>query len=246
VAGQRHALIAQPREVQARAMDIIEAIERRQSIRAFKPDPVSKETLRKIMEVALRAPSWANTQPWEFAIVTGRSLREITEAGKEQAGVKANPDFPGPEEFPEPYNSRFLSLAAQMSEVVQASVAGDQEGREWYLLGPRLYGAPAAIYIYTDRSLCHQSTGLNVWPVFDCGLVAENILLLAAKHGLGAIALAQAVHYPDILRQMLGISDSKLIVLGIAIGYPDWENPVNRFRSEREAVDSVVRWYGFG
>lgn len=82
------------------------------------------------MEAALRAPSWANAQPWEFAIVTGRSLREITEACMEQAGVKANPDFPGPEEFPEPYNSRFLSLAAQMSEVVQRAAYGspDQSG----------------------------------------------------------------------------------------------------------------------
>jgi nitroreductase len=226
-------------------MDIVEVIEKRQSIRAFKPNPVPKETLREIMEVGLRAPSWANTQAWEFAIVTGRKLRDITEALVGQAGVKTNPDFPGPEEFPEPYNSRFLSLAAQMSEVVQASVAGDQGGREWYLQGPRLYGAPAAIYIYTDRSLCFQSSGLNVWPIFDCGLVAENIMLLATKHGLGTIPLAQAVHYPDTLRQMLEIPDSKLIVLSIAIGYPDWDNPVNRFRSEREAVDSVVRWYGF-
>ena len=45
-------------------MDIVEAIQQRKSIRAFKPDPVPKEILKEILELALRAPSWANTQPW--------------------------------------------------------------------------------------------------------------------------------------------------------------------------------------
>ena len=44
---------------------------------------------------------------------------------------------------------------------------------------------------------------------------------------------------------MLGIADSKLVLVGIAIGYPDWDNPINKVRSEREAVESVVKWYGF-
>jgi nitroreductase len=58
-------------------MEIVEAIQKRKSIRAFKSDPVPQEILKKIMELALRAPSWANTQPWEFAIVTGKKLEEI-------------------------------------------------------------------------------------------------------------------------------------------------------------------------
>ena len=61
-------------------MDIAEAINHRKSIRAFKPDAVPQEILKDIMELALRAPSWANTQPWEFAIVGGRKLEEIRQA----------------------------------------------------------------------------------------------------------------------------------------------------------------------
>jgi nitroreductase len=86
---------------------------------------------------------------------------------------------------------------------------------------------------------------LNIWPVFDCGLVAENIMLLATRYGLGTIAQIQAVVYPDVLRKVLGIPDSKVIVLGIAVGYPDWDDPVNQFRSEREPLDNVSTWYGF-
>ena len=111
--------------------------------------------------------------------------------------------------------------------------------------GLRLFEAPCVVYIYTDRPFYQQSDRLNIWPVFDCGLVAENIMLLATAHGLGTIAQIQAVLYPDVLRKVLGIPDSKLIVLGISVGYPDWNDPVNQLRSEREPLDNVSTWYGF-
>ena len=226
-------------------MDIVEVIQKRKSIRAFKPDPVPQEVLSKIAELALRAPSWANTQPWELAIVSGSKLEAIKEAFSTQHGVRALPDFPGPEEFPEAYKARFQTLAAKMSEAAKEGRRGKKDG-EWYLQGPRLYGAPAAIYIFIGRSFYEQPGGLNVYPVFDCGLLAQNIMLLATDYGLGTIVQAQAVHYPNILRQMLGIPNSKLVLVGIAIGYPDWDNPINAFRSDREAMDSLVKWYGFG
>jgi nitroreductase len=225
-------------------MDIVEAIHQRKSIRGFKPDPVPKSILREIMEVALRAPSWANTQPWEFAVVAGNKLEELRKTFLEKAGGESNPDLPGPREFPEPYGSRVRSLGITMADAMAAR-RRDSEKNQWWLKGFGLYGAPAAIYVYTERSFCFQPDSLNVWPIFDCGLVSQNIMLLATKYGLGTIPQAQAVHHPDVLRKALGIPSSKLIILGIAIGYPDWDNAINQFTSEREALDNVARWYGF-
>ncbi len=225
-------------------MDITEVIQKRQSIRAFKPDPVPRDILNRIAEMALRAPSWANTQPWELVIVSGARLEAIKQAFVTQRGSKAQPDFRGPDHFPALYKARFKVLAARMTEAA-GRAKPDRDSESWYLQGPRLYGAPAAIYILVDRSLYEQAGGLNVWPVFDCGLVAQNIMLLATHFGLGTIVQAQAVHYPNVLRQMLGLPASKLVLVGMAIGYPDWDNPINQVRSEREAVESVVKWYGF-
>ncbi len=226
-------------------MEISEAIRQRKSIRAFKPDPVPRGTLKEIMELALRAPSWANTQPWEFAIVTGKTLEEIREAFVGKAEEHGNPDIPHPREFPEPYNTRRRALGVKVFELKRIA-REDKERRKWWLLqGLRLFEAPCVIYILIDRSFCLQGDGPNVWPIFDCGLVAENIMLLAPTYGLSTIAQIQAVGYPEVLRKILGIPDSKLIVLGIAIGYPDWDDPINQLQSEREPLDSISTWYGF-
>ncbi len=228
-------------------MDIAEAINQRKSIRAFKSGPVPKETLKEIMELALRAPSWANTQPWEFAIVAGKKLEEIRQAFVEKAAAEEedNPDIPRPREFAQLYDSRRRVLGRKVLELKGISREDKEKRRWWVLQGLRLFDAPCVIYIYTDRSFYQQAAGLNIWPVFDCGLVAENIMLLATQYGLGTIAQIQAVAYPDVLRKVLGIPDSKLIVLGIAVGYPDWDAPVNQLHSEREPLDNVSTWHGF-
>jgi nitroreductase len=228
-------------------MDIVEAINQRKSIRAFKSGPVSKEVLKEIMGLALRAPSWGDTQPWEFAIVTGKKLEEIRQAFVEKAAAaeEDNPDIPRPREFPQPYDTRYRALGRKVLELKGISREDREKRRQWLLQGLRLFEAPCVIYIYTDRSFYQQGDMLNIWPVFDCGLVAENIMLLATRYGLGTIPQIQAVVYPDVLRKVLEIPDSKLIVLGISVGYPDWDDPVNQLRSEREPLDNVSTWYGF-
>ena len=226
-------------------MDIVEAVNQRKSIRAFKPDAVPQEILREIMELALRAPSWANTQPWEFAIAGGKKLEEIKRGFAERALEQPATDIPRTSEFPEPYDTRRSALATRMLEIKGIDREDTEKRDRAKLQGLQLFGAPSAIYILVGRSFYFQGDGLNVWPLYDCGSVAQNIMLLATKYGLGTIPQAQAVWHPGILRKVLEIPDSKLIVVGISIGYPDWDAPVNQFRSAREPLDKVAKWYGF-
>lgn len=222
-------------------MDTTESISERKSIRAFKPDPVSRASLEKIMELALRAPSWGNSQPWDFLIASGSKLEDIKQGFTEKAGQESMPDIARPQEFPEPYGSRRRSPPAR----VPAATEVRTENADRRIRNARFYGAPCVIYICTGRSFYFQGKGINSWPIFDCGLIAENIMLLAANYGLGTIALAQSVTYPDIIRRVLGVPDSLLVVLGIAIGYPDWADPVNQRQSGREPLSQVAKWYGF-
>ncbi|MFH1647101.1 MAG: nitroreductase [Chloroflexota bacterium] len=220
-------------------MDILDAIRERRSCRAFKPDPVPGAILKKIMEQALKAPSWANTQPWEFAVVTGKPLKEIQDGFMARGVKNPTPDIHRPYEFPEPHMGRIRALAPKgRAEMTQ------EEQEQRVLANFEHYGAPAVIYILVGRNFFYQSQGINVWSIYDCGLACENLMLAAVNEGLATVVQAQAVTHPDIIRKVTGIPDSKLIAMGIAIGYPDWNAPRNERRSTRESFDNVVTWYG--
>ena len=226
-------------------MDITQVVAQRRSIRAFKPDPVPKAILCEIVEQALRAPSWANTQPWEFAIASGAKLAEIRKRFVDKGGADINPDFPHVFDFPEPYDSRCRAAVARSHASLGIDRENEEQRKWWEIRQLSNFGAPCEIYIYIDRSLCLQNGKLNIWPVFDCGMIAGSIMLLAASYRLGTIAQARAVAYPGIIREVLEIPDTKLMLMGIAIGYPDWDNPVNQFSTEREPLDKMVSWHGF-
>jgi nitroreductase len=225
--------------MEKKIMDLVEAINKRKSIRAFKPDPVSPDLLRKIIEQALRAPSWANTQPWEFVIVTGKQLKEIQKGFLERGEQEPTPEVARPYEFPEPYLSRVKALAPKGKTPTKE----DMDARR--VRNFEHYGAPAVIYLLVGRPFFYQEKGINAWSLYDSGAVVQNIMLLATSHGLGTVAQAQAVVYPDIIRKVIDIPESKVIALGIAIGYPDWDDPVTQIYREREPLEKVATWVGF-
>lgn len=221
-------------------MDIAEAIRARKSVRAFRPDPVPREVIEEILKVAVRAPSWENTQPWEIAVISGDKLEELRRRLAEKASSSPpSPEIPRPH-FPEPYLSRRRKLGMKIYEIMGIPREDREKRRMWFIRGVRMFEAPCVILIYIDRSVN------NTWSIFDCALLVENILLLAVKYGLGTCPQAAPIFYPDVIREVLGLLDSKMPVFSIALGYPDWDHPINQVETEREPIDLITRWYGFG
>lgn len=220
-------------------MDVIEAIKARYSVRAYMPEPVPKEVLAELMEAALRAPSWANTQSWEFAVVGGEVMWELKEVlgAKAAAQEERYPDVPRPE-WPSPYRERRRELGNQIYNLLGIDRNDTEKQLQWFVHMYRFFDAPNAIIVYTDR-------GLSEWALLNIGLVAQTIALAALNYGLGTTILAAGVSYPDEIRRLLNISDNKQLVLAIAIGYPDLEAKLSKFRSNRVPLDSVVNWHGF-
>lgn len=222
-------------------MDVIEAIESRRSVRAFRPEPVSKEGLAKILEVALRAPSTDNTQPWEFTIVTGPMLADLKKALSEKMGDPSefHPDIPFPAlTYRPPYIERSKKQGKKVFQSM--SIARDDWARrmEWYRYMARFMDAPVGLILYVERYL-------GAYAILDSGLFLENLLLAAMNYGVGTCTQMAPVLYPEILREKLKIPESKLILCSVAIGYPDEDAPVNKFRSEREPLEAFATWYGF-
>jgi len=215
-------------------MDVIDAIKARHSVRAYKPEPVPKDILAELMEVALRAPSWANTQTWEFAIVGGETMRELKQSLGDKASAQDEryPDIPRPE-WPSPYRERGRENGIRLYQMLGITRGNTEKELQWFVDMYRFFDAPNAIIVYTDREL-------SVWALLNVGLIAQTIALGALNYGLGTTILAASVSYPDEVRRMLNIPESKQLVIAMAIGYPDLEAEVNRFCSNREPLETMV------
>ena len=220
-------------------MDVIDAIKARYTVRAYKPEPVPKEVLTKLMEAALRAPSWANTQTWGFAIVGGEVMRELKQslAAKASAQEERYPDIPRPQ-WPSPYRERRRENGVRLYQILGISRDNIERQLQWYVDMYRFFDAPNGIIVYTEREL-------SVWALVNVGLVVQTIALAALDCGLGTTILAASVSYPDEVRRILKIPESKQLVIAMAIGYPDPEAKVNEFRSSREPLEAMVTWHGF-
>lgn len=221
-------------------MDIIEAIRLRKSIRGFKSTPVSKEVLREILDIATRSPSSDNAQTWEITVVTGEVLDNIKQGNIDRlvSRVVPNPDFVLGE-LEGVYRQRQVGLAIQLFQLMGIAREDRDKRAQWRQRGFRFFDAPAVIILSADSSL--KESRIH----FDIGLISQTICLAALSYSLGTCINVQGVMYPEVVREFTGIPKSRRIIIGIAIGYPDWDFPANKVESKREPVESITSWCGF-
>jgi len=219
-------------------MDVLETIKSRYSVRAFKSDPVPKKVLEELLSVSLRAPSWANTQTWEFAVAGGDVMKDLKEtmASRAFAQDERGPDIPRPE-WPSPYKERRRENGLRLYELLGIRRDDVEKQLNWFVQMYRFFDAPSAIFIFTERDV-------SVWAMMNVGLLAQTISLAALNYGLGSIMLAAGASYPDIVRKKLNVPYSRQLVIAMAIGYPDNDAAVNKFRTERVPLAEICSWHG--
>ena len=180
-------------------MDVLETIKSRYSVRAFKSDPVPKKVLEELLSVSLRAPSWANTQTWEFAVAGGDVMKDLKEtmASRAFAQDERGPDIPRPE-WPSPYKERRRENGLRLYELLGIRRDDVEKQLNWFVQMYRFFDAPSAIFIFTERDV-------SVWAMMNVGLLAQTISLAALNYGLGSIMLAAGASYPDIVRKKLNV-----------------------------------------
>ncbi len=219
-------------------MELLQALQTRRSIRAFKTDAVPKDLITRVLEAARWSPSWGNTQPWELVVVTGHKVKELTKemVAAFEKRLPANPDVAMPASFPDAYKERYMACAAGLFG--QMGVARDDKARRMahmvHMTGG--FGAPAIIYVIFNADLGEPYT------MFDLGAITHALCLAAHDLGLGTCIEAQLALYPDLIRRHLGLTSAHKIVVGLALGYPEEEAPANTFRTEREPLEKFVQW----
>jgi nitroreductase len=221
-------------------MNVTDALISRFTCRAFKSEPVKKKMILEILEVATRAPSWANTQPWEIFVAGGKVLENIRKIFLEnvQNDVPRAPENPVPEKWPPALKKRSEELRAERLKTIGLKGDDPDALKANFEQNARFFRAPAVIYLCLDRSL-------TPWSMFDLGLLAQSIMLEAREYGLDSAPAVMLVAYPEIIRAALGIPENLSIVFGIALGYADGQSPQNKYRTTRRPLREVIRFQGF-
>ncbi|QCI63352.1 nitroreductase [Phreatobacter stygius] len=207
----------------------------RYSCRAFRPAPVPRDTIRRILAIAQRTATWCNTQPWQVTVTMPEATDRLRAALYERAaqGIAGTSDLPWPREYRGIYLARRRETGFALYEALGIG-RGDTEARRLQTLENfRLFGAPHLALITSDEAL-------GTYGALDCGAYVANFLSAAHACGVGAIAQAALAHHSAFLRGHFGITDDRLVVCGISFGFADETAPVNRFRTGRASADEAA------
>ena len=220
-------------------MDLVEGIKTRRSARKYRSDPIARELLQEVMNLAKWAPSDMNTQPWQVAVVEGTTKQQLADQiiSARENNEAPNPDYNYyPDQWEEPYKSRrkACGLALYNALDIQRGDIGKQ--KQAWNNNYRFFDAPVGLLFFIDKQLNQGS-----W--LDMGMFIQNVMLAATDSGLSTCPQASLAEYPDIVRNLLNIDDHYAVVCGMSLGYEDKTHPANSFRLEREAVNSFTSWY---
>ena len=223
-------------------MEFDEVVLGRRSIRGYKPVPVPKTLIREVIEMAMRAPSSLNTQPWNFHVVTGGPLDRIRKGNTERnlAGVPDSREFRSHGAYRGMHRERQKAIAAQLFAAMDIPWEDKAKRKDWVLRGFRQFDAPVAVVVTYDRSI----HGGDIAP-FDCGAVTNALVTSAWSRGLGCVINSQGIMQSPVVREHAAIPDDQVIMICVAMGFPDESFPANAVVSKRKPVDEAVRFVGF-
>ena len=207
-----------------------EVVRERRSTRLFLRDkPVPRELIEEAVELAMRAPSNSNIQPWRLFIASGPRRDRLVEALLEEASV----ELPVTTGIPE----TFLPLRQELGALVYGSMGilrHDAEARRLAVLRNwEFFRAPLAGIVCMHRDL-------GLVDSLGVGMFLQTLVLALTERGLGTCVQVSIAGYPETVRDQLGIGEDMRILCGLAIGYPDPAFPANALRVPRNPLDANV------
>ena len=223
-------------------MEYQEVVMGRRSIRGVLDKPVSKQMINEVLSMAIRAPSSLNTQPWNFYVVSGAPLDAIRKGNTERnlAGVPDSREFRGHGPYEGDHRMRQIEIAKQLFAAMSIEREDKVARQDWVLRGFRQFDAPVSIVVTYDRSI----HGGDIAP-FDCGGVTNALVNAAWSKGLGCVINSQGIMQSPVVREHAGIPDDQVIMICVAMGYPDETFPANAVVSRRKSLDEAVHFVGF-
>ncbi|MGE5467888.1 MAG: nitroreductase [Ignavibacteria bacterium] len=213
------------------------AIESRRSVRAYLDVPVPQFTVERILEVAARAPSGTNMQPWHVHVLTGATRDALCAAvceayDREPQSHEYEYDY-YPAEFFEPYLGRRRKVGFDLYQLVGIAKGDKEAMRLQHRRNFEFFGAPVGMIFTIDRRL-----GKGSW--FDYGMFLQNVMVAARARGLDTCPQAAWAQFHRIIAAQLALPPEQMVVCGLALGYADDGDPANQLVTERVPVSQFT------
>jgi len=216
-----------------------DALIQRKSTRTFLDRPVNRDLIERILDAARHAPSGANTQPWQVAVVTGRKKLKIQKKMEEafHAGKCGQPDYPYyPERWFSPYQERRIACGMQLYSALHIGREDKARRLEQWAANYRAFDAPVALFFFMDK-------GLATGSFMDFGMFLQSLMLAAVEDGLASCPQAALGEYPEIVKAELDYPQESILICGMALGYGDERAVANSYRTPREDVHTFTRFF---
>lgn len=218
------------------------AILSRRSVRGYLPRPVSRAVVEHLLDVAARAPSGTNMQPWRVIALAGAPLAAFCDgmvagflAGEETDGIERG-YYPKP--LHEPYLARRRKIGWDLYGHLGIARGEKDKMRAHVVRNLQYFGAPVGLICTIDHRLLVGS-----W--IDYGMFLANIATAARGRGLDSCHMAVFAEFPRTVRRLLGLTEADVVVCGMAIGHADPDAPANRLVTERVAAAEFGEFRGF-
>lgn len=219
--------------------DVLSVIMARHCKRAFLDRAVPRAVLEEVLQAATHAPSTRNGQPWAVAVLLGEARETLARrlCALFDADAPMQMDYASrPSELPASHQARAEAAGAGV-HAAKGIARDDQAGRRSHLRDNfRFYGAPAAL-IY------HLPSNAAPGTFLEMGFFVQNVMMGLIACGLGSCPQASVAGYSGAIREHLRLGSDRLIVCGMAVGYPDDSAPVNRFVPERAPLTEFAQWF---
>ena len=218
-------------------MSVTEVLQARVSVRAFKDTPVSAQVLEEIFSLAQRVPSNCNVQPCRAYVVSGAKKEQLKHELLQAVlgGQPPNPDFEWNVKFQGAHRERQIGSAYALYGAMGIE-REDKEGRQSAMLRNwGFFDAPHAAFFTMEKYL-------RLIGAVDLGIFAQTVAMLMAERGIASCMQGALGQFPAPARAMFGLADDVGILFGMSFGYADVEAPANKTRTDRVALDAVVRF----
>ncbi|TVP91660.1 MAG: nitroreductase, partial [Pseudomonadaceae bacterium] len=211
-------------------MNYDDVVNGRRSIRAFKQQAVPLTVLEEVIGLATRAPSSMNTQPWHLHVVSGEPLDRIRAENTERMikGVPPSKESRGIGAYEGEHRQRQVDIAVQLFQAMGIARDDKEKRQDWILRGFRQFDAPVSIVVTYDRVLKDGDIAQ-----FDCGALVNGLVNAAWSRGLGCVVNSQGIMHSPVVREHAGIPEDQVIMICVAMGYPDDDFPANAVVSKR-------------